>query len=136
MQLTKISKLPIIHTLCKNLSVADMLSRSVTKNELQLNQFEHKQLPPQKDFAITNNSLTPVHYLIQHEENLPHEKHDSHPILPEYGTDQISIRINDEGNDNIVKHLDSFSFETINLFQYKNRTPEKKTNLSTNNLNS
>ena len=46
MQLTKFSKLKIIHTLGKNLSVADMLSRSFTKAELQLNQLKHKQLPP------------------------------------------------------------------------------------------
>ena len=37
MQLTKFSKLKIIHTPGKNLSVADMLSRSFTKAELQLN---------------------------------------------------------------------------------------------------
>ena len=43
MQLTKLSKLKIIHTPGKNLSVADMLSRSFTKAELQLNQLKHKQ---------------------------------------------------------------------------------------------
>ena len=47
MQLTKFSKLKIIHTPGKNLSVADMLSRPFTKAELQLNQLKHKQLPPQ-----------------------------------------------------------------------------------------
>ena len=41
MQLTKFSKLKIIHTPGKNLSVADMLSRSFTKAELQLNQLKH-----------------------------------------------------------------------------------------------
>ena len=77
MQLTKFSKLKIIHTPGKNLSVADMLSRSFTKAELQLNQLKHKQLPPQNDFAILqDNTLKPVHYLIKHEENLPHQKHD------------------------------------------------------------
>ena len=40
MQLTKFSKLKIIHTPGKNLSVADMLSRSFTKAGLQLNQFK------------------------------------------------------------------------------------------------
>ena len=43
-QLTKFSKLKIIHTPGKNLSVADMLGRSSTKAELQLNQLMHKQL--------------------------------------------------------------------------------------------
>ena len=50
MQLTKFSKLKIIHT-----PVADMLSRSFTKEELQLNQLKHKQLPPQIDFALLQN---------------------------------------------------------------------------------
>ena len=112
MQLTKFLKLKGIHTPGKILSVADMLSRSFTKSELQLNQLKHKQLPLQMDFAILQkNSLTPVHYLIQHEESLPHQKHDSHPILADYGTDQFCIRINDKGNDIIVKPLDSFSFQ-------------------------
>ena len=52
MQLTKFSKLKVLHTPGKNLSVADKLSRSFTKIELQLKQLNHKQLPPQIDFAI------------------------------------------------------------------------------------
>ena len=129
MQLSKFSKLKIIHTAGKNLPVADMLSRSFTKAELQLNQLKHKQLPPQIDFALLQNgTLKPVHYLIKHEEILPHQKHDSHPILADYGTDQFSIRINDKGNDIIVKPLQSFSFKSITPFQTKFRTPIKKIN--------
>ena len=71
-----------------------------TKAEIQLNQLKHKQLPPQIDFALLQDgTLKPVHYLIKHEEILPHQKHDSHPILADYGIDQLSIRINDKGND-------------------------------------
>ena len=112
-----------------------MLSRSFTKTE-QLNQLKHKQLPPQTDFAILqNNSLTPVHYLIQHEEVLPHQKHDSHPILADYLTDQFSIRINDKGNDIFVKPLDSFSFKSIISVQNKYKhLLENITNLYINNL--
>ena len=67
MQVTKLSNLKIIHTPRKNLSVADMLSRSFTKAELQINQLKHIQLPPQVNFAILqNNTLKPVHYLIKH----------------------------------------------------------------------
>ena len=129
MQLTKFSKLKIIHTPRKNLSVADMLSRSFTKAELQLNQLKHKQLPPQIDFALLqDNTLKPVHYLIKHEEILPHQKHDSHPILADYGTDQFSIRINDKGNDIVVKPLQSFSFKSVTPFQTKFKTPTKKNN--------
>ena len=43
MQLTTFCKPKIIHTPGKNLSVADMLSRSFTKVELQINQLKHKQ---------------------------------------------------------------------------------------------
>ena len=65
MQLTMFSKFKIIHTPCGNLSVADMHSHFFTKTELELNQLNPKQLPPQIDFAILqNNSSTPVHYLI------------------------------------------------------------------------
>ena len=129
MQLTKISKLKIIHTPGKNLSVADMLSRSFTKAELQLNQLKHKHLPPQIDFALLqDNTLKPVHYLIIQEEILPHQKHDSHPILADYGTDQFSIRINDKGNEIVVKPLQSFSFKSITPFQTKFKTPTKKNN--------
>ena len=106
-----------------------MLGRSFTKAELQLNQLKHKQLPPQIDFALLQNgTLKPVHYLIKHEEILPHQKHDSHPILADYGTDQFSIRINDKGNDIIVKPLQSFSFKSITPFQTKFKTPIKKNN--------
>ena len=49
MQLTTFSKSKIFHTPGKNLSVADLLSRSFTEAELQLNQLKHKQFPPQID---------------------------------------------------------------------------------------
>ena len=58
----------------------------------------------------------------------PHQKHDSHPILADYGTDQFSIRINDKGNDIIVKPLQSFSFKSVTPFQTKFKTPTKKNN--------
>ena len=84
MQLTKLSNIKIIHTPGKNLSVADMLSRSFTKTELQLNRLKHKQLQSQ----IDNRTLTPVHNLIKHEEVLPHQKHDFTQSL------QIMVQIN------------------------------------------
>ena len=61
-QLTKISKLNLIQTQGKNLSVADMLSRWFTKTELQLNQLKHNQLPPQIHFA--NYKTIPYHLII------------------------------------------------------------------------
>ena len=104
-----------------------MLSRSFTKAELQLNQLKHKHIPPQIDFALLqDNTLKPVHYLIKHEEILPHQKHDSHPILADYGTDQFSIRINDKGNDIVVKPLQSFSFKSITPFKLSSRHLQKR----------
>ena len=103
----------------------------MTKEELQINQLKHKHLPPHIDFTILqNNKLKPVHYLIKHEEVLPHQKHDSHPILADYGTNQFSLRINDKGNEIIVKPLNSFSFNAITPFQTKFKAPVKKHNKS------
>ena len=75
MQLKKISKLKIIHTPGKNLTVADMLSRTFTKEQLQLHQLRHKQLPPQIDFSIMkDNQPKPVHFSVKHEEIKYNEK--------------------------------------------------------------
>ena len=69
MQLTKVSKLKIIHTPGKNLTVADVLSGTFTKEQLQINELRHKQLPPQIDFSIMkDNQLKPVHFSVKHEE--------------------------------------------------------------------
>ena len=54
---------------------------------------------------------------------LPHQTQESHPILADYGTDQFSIRINDKGNDIIVKPIDSFSFKFVDAFRNKFKTP-------------
>ena len=103
------------------------MSRSFTKAELQLIQPKHKQLPSQIDFALLQNGTPkPVHYLIKHEEILPHQKHDSHPIFADYGTDHFSIRINDKENDIVVKPLHSFSFKSVTPFQTNSKTPLKK----------
>ena len=69
MQLTKISKHKIIHTPGKKLTVADMLPRTFTKEQLQIHQLRHKQLPPQIKFSIMkDDQLKSVHYLVKHEE--------------------------------------------------------------------
>ena len=70
MQLTKLFKLKVIHTPGRNLTVADMLCRTFTKEQLQIHPLRHKQLPPHFDFSIMkDNQLKPVHYLVKHEEN-------------------------------------------------------------------
>ena len=121
MQLTKISKLKIIHTHGKSLTVADMLSRTFTKEQLR-----HKPLSPQIDFSIMkDNQLKPVHYLVKHEEIKYNQKNDCHPILADYGEDQFSIRINNKGEDIHIKPLDSFSFQSIVPFESKFKKPTK-----------
>ena len=50
MQLTKFSKLKFIHTPGKNLTVADMLSRTFTKKQLQIHQLRHKQIATSNQF--------------------------------------------------------------------------------------
>ena len=81
MQLTKFLKLNINHTPGKNLSVADMLSRSFTKAELQINQLKHKQLLPQIDFAILQNSTLSRECSLPHNTNSPATNHTSSPNI-------------------------------------------------------
>ena len=126
MQLTQFSKLKDIHNPGKNLTVADMLSRTFTKEQLQVHQLRHKQLPPQIDFSIMkDNQLKPVHYLVKHEEFKYNQKNDCHPILADYADDQFSIRINNKGEDIQMKPLDSFSFKSIVPFESKYKKPTK-----------
>ena len=100
MQLTKFSKLKVIHTPGRYSTVADMLSRTFTKEQLQIYQLRDKQLPPQIDFSIMeDNQLKPVQYSVKHEEIKYNQKNDCHPLLADYGEDQFSIRINNKGED-------------------------------------
>ena len=126
MQLTKFSKHKIIHTPGKNLTVADMLSITFTKEQHQIHQLRHKQLPHQIHFSIMKDSqLKPVHYLVKHEEFKYNQKNDCHPILADYREDQFSIRINNKGEDIHIKPLDSFSFQSIVPFESKYQRPTK-----------
>ena len=129
MQLTKFFKLKVIHTPGKNLTVADKLSRTFTKEQLQIHQLRHKQLPPQLDFSIMkDNPLKPVLFLVKHEEIKYNQKNDCHPILADYGEDQLPIRINNKGEDIHIKLLDSFSLQSIVPFETKYRMAYKESN--------
>ena len=102
-----------------------MFSRTFTKEQLQIHQLRHKQLP-QIDFSITkDNQLKPVHYLVKHEEIKYNQKNGYHPILADYGEDHFSIRINNKGEDIFIKPLDSFSFQSIVPFESKYKRPTK-----------
>ena len=55
-----------------------MLSRTFTKEQLQIHQLRHKQLPPQIGFSfMKDNQLKPVHYLVKQEE-IKYKKNDCH----------------------------------------------------------
>ena len=86
MKLTKFPELKIINTPGSNLSVANYSAvRSKKLNlkltNLNINIYLHK-------LTLQLQNITPklVHYLIKHEEVLPHQIHDAHPILADYGT--------------------------------------------------
>ena len=97
-QIAKFEKLRNKYKRGNYLSVADMLNRSSTQKELQRNQLEHKQLPPQIHSATLTHDkqIKPVHFLIKHETVLPSQEDDFHPILVDFEDDQFSIRINDK----------------------------------------
>ena len=77
---------------------------------------------------MKNDHFKPVHYLVKHEEIKYNQKNDCHPILADYGEDQLSIRINNKGEDFHIKPLDSFSLQSIVPFESKYKIPtENKT---------
>ena len=103
-----------------------MLSRTFTKEQLQIHQLRHKQVPPQTGFSIMkDNQLNSVHYLVNHEEIKYNQKKDCHPIFADYGEDQFSIRVNNKGEDIHIKHLDSISFQSIVPYESKYKRPTK-----------
>ena len=112
-----------------------MLSRSFTKAELQINQLKHKQLPHQIDFEVLQNkTLKSVHYLMKHEKVLPRQKHDTHPILADFDSDQFSIRINDKCNNINLTPLNPLSFKSVFPFQIKFKTTLKKNKKHPSNI--
>ena len=68
----------------------------------------------------------PVHNLVKHENVLPSQKDDFHPILAESGNDQFSVPINEMGENIIRRPLHSLSFETVNLCLSQYRKAIKK----------
>ena len=62
---------------------------------------------------------------MEHEEIKYNQKNDCHPILADYGEDQLSFRVNNKGEDIHIKPLDSFSFQSIVPFESKYKRPTK-----------
>ena len=68
-----------------------------------------------------------MHCLVKHEIVLPSLKDDCHPGLAHFGNDQFLIRKDKEGEENVIRTMDSFSFDVVQPIQ----VPFKK--LITNN---
>ena len=102
-----------------------MLSRTFSKEQLQMHRLRHKQLPPQIDFSIMkDNQFKPVNYLVKHEENKFNQK----MITLQFSLIMamtFSIRINNKGEDIHIKPLDSFSFQSNVPFESKCKRPTK-----------
>ena len=64
-----------------------------------------------------------VYYLVEHETVLPSLKDDCHPALADFRHDQFPIRNDNEKEKNVIKTLDSFSFDAVQPIQ----VPIKKT---------
>ena len=98
-----------------------MLISSFIQEELQLNQVKHKQLTPQVLFATLTHDdqikFKPVHCLVKHETVLPSLEDDCHPGLAHFGKDQFLIGNDNEGENIVIKALDSFSFDAVQPIQ-------------------
>ena len=110
--------LQLVHTAGTTLTVADMLSRDFSQITNKRFQLQPKTLPSLIDLnqLKPNNSLKQIHYLVRHEDILPTQKNDSHLNLFDYGDDQFTLRIPDQGNTVTYIPLDSFSFKSVSSF--------------------
>ena len=76
--ITKFQNLKIIWTPGPNLAFPDILSRTVTVEEYQMHQLQHKRIP--QDIEFFDEQGTPVTYQIQHEDNPNDTCNDLYPI--------------------------------------------------------
>ena len=58
-----------------------------------------------------------VHYLVEHETVLLSLKDDCLPALADFRHDQFPIRNDNEKEKNVIKTLDSFSFDAVQPIQ-------------------
>ena len=57
--------------------------------------------------------LKPVHYFFKNESVLPSLKNDCHPGLAHFGNEQFPARDDNKEEKNVIKCLDSFSFDAV-----------------------
>ena len=86
-----------------------------------MNHVKHKQLPPQVLFATLTHDdqikFKPLNCLIKYETVLPSLKDDCHSGLVHFGNDQFLIGIDNQGENKVIKTLDSFSFDAVQPVQ-------------------
>ena len=70
--------------------------------------------------------LKPVHYSIKHGTVLPSLKDDCHPGLADFRHDQFPIRDDIEAEKNVIKTLDSFSFDALHPIQVPIKNQSQK----------
>ena len=105
-----------------------MLIRSFIQEELKLNHVKHKQLRPQFLLATLTHDdqikLKTLNCLVKHETVLPSLKDDCHSGLAHFGNDQFLIGFDNEGENNVIKTLDCFSFDAVQPIQvpFKNQS--------------
>ena len=113
-----------LEKMCLSLTCSVSLSLNRTPNQSP----QHRQLSTRNNIAILQNNILKLGNYLTVYEISPHQKHDSHPILVDCATEQVSIQIKYNSNDFIVKPLESVFFKSITTFQNKFKTPNKKRN--------
>ena len=67
-----------------------------------------------------------MHYSFKHETVLPSLKNDYHTGLAHFGKDQFRTPDDNEGEKNVIKTLDSFSFDAVHPIQVPIKKPITK----------
>ena len=82
MLLTKFSNLQIVHIASTNQTVADIHSRYFSQITIKTCQLQRKTIPPHIEIMRLkpDNAVKQIHCLFKHEDVLPTQKSDFHPI--------------------------------------------------------
>ena len=110
--ITKFQNLKIIWTPGSNLAFSDTLSRSVTVEEYQKHQLQHKKIP--RDIEFYDEHGSPVTYRIQHDVNPSDTCNDFYPIHFQQGNDNKVLRLHNDGENSTLKSL-SNEFPTTTI---------------------
>ena len=93
--ITKFQNLKIIWSHGSNSAFPNILSRSVTIEEYQKHQLQHKRIP--RDIGFFSEHGTPVTYHIQHEDNPNDTCNDFYPIKYKRGNEEKILRLQNDG---------------------------------------